>query len=96
MAKKQGFESTYQADRQPQFGQQQATGAQTPGLQGATGQTSPVQAKQQLERSNQQFLEEIGQLAQQIQQKSNKEQVKQAAGQITQYCNQIRTNQGNL
>lgn len=50
-------------------------------------------AKQQLQQSNARFLHEIGQLAEELEQKSTSPAVRQLAAQIMQYCSQIQSNE---
>lgn len=51
------------------------------------------QAKQQLQKTNTQFLREIGQLAQELHQQSTHPQVRQLAARIMQCCSQIQANE---
>lgn len=58
--------------------------------QAQSQQTQLSQAKQQLAQMNQKFLQEIGTLATQLQQKSQNQDVKNLAGQIADYANQVQ------
>lgn len=58
--------------------------------QAQSQQTQLSQAKQQLAQMNQKFLQEIGTLATQLQQKSQNHDVKNLAGQIADYANQVQ------
>lgn len=61
--------------------------------QGKTQQGKVQQARQALSQTNQQFLTEIGQLAQQIEQTETNQSLKQLASQITTLSNQVKFNE---
>lgn len=62
-------------------------------VQGNTQQGKVQQARQAMSQTNQQFLTEIGQLAQLIEQMEPNQSLKQLASQITTLSSQVRFNE---